>query len=1172
MPRVLKFVLLGLLLLVLFLVALGLSLPYLVNLKSVKGRVSQRLSESLQAEVSVKTLRLKIFLRPGLSAEGVRIKAPRYFLTVESLRLYPDIPALLRRRLVIRDFELLSPHLTLLLPEKGSGASWKPEEWLAKIPPLPPMELKISEGLVRVIKGPEVLWELKDLSAEVATRPEQILVEIRSRPSFAEKMRLKARLNLEATTAEGLLEASQMDLGFLSRLSVPIPLEIQRTNLSFTVAFTYEKGSLVAGFKARAPEVIFKRIPKYKLACEDLEGEFSYTPGNWEVTFKKLAFSEPRFEGEGQLLHNKEGFLLQAKIKEADFGGIRLRLGALFPEKRGLQKFLHLVRGGRFFDLEIKTRSRDFAGLFRIENLILSARVKEGVLHLKKPPLALSELSGTLTLVMGDLTFKGDGRLPKSTFSRSTVRLHLKDPEAPLLVETTFSGEARELLGVARGISAKVARALKDFTCSGPLTGWLKLSGTRQKPKVYLEVAPRGVQIVHPFWPAPISATGGRLIYQDKRCTLQGINLVGKGLRLQGLSMQLDTRRRPYTLKITELRGEVNYKILQQTLLKYSGFKDFVQKYRPEITKLRFKKVLFAGSLEPASLRERLSLELLIPEGSLYLPALERRIKLRKMPVSYQRGDLAFGPGEVFIGDAELLISGEIPSKKSLLFLRGSGRLGEGFLRWLYQKASLPEKYLLRSPLKIRDFSLTYASPELSLSVDLVTAGEANLSLEYTRKASSWKVSSGRLVHGEKVLTFTLERFPDHYLLGLKGELRPASLRALFPRPPRFEGYLKGDLHLKFYPERPLLSRFRGWLSGENFLLPVKGEPYIQRFHVKGDGRNFRFEEISLRLKDSDFKISGRVEVASKNFRIEGQVYSHRVNIPVLKEIFTASEGKGGSKGLRVTGHLGLVLEEVWLTSQRKLQDFKGDLIFLPERKMVTFSEARFCGLPLNGRYIWGKEKSLEIRTYKPSGDLATFFRCLSPSETVISGPFTLRAEIYLRGRKSLFEKGRGTLVLRSPQGTIHKFGLLAKIFGFLSPIDLFRGQVPSLEDKGFPYQKLGLEGRLKGNRFQVEKAFLEGPGLRLFASGDIYLPEGRLNLTVLVSPFKTVDTITSRIPVVGFLLTGKDRMLVSVPLKVKGPYRDPSIVPLHPEAIGEGIFGLFKRVFELPAEIVKPK
>jgi hypothetical protein len=46
---------------------------------------------------------------------------------------------------------------------------------------------------------------------------------------------------------------------------------------------------------------------------------------------------------------------------------------------------------------------------------------------------------------------------------------------------------------------------------------------------------------------------------------------------------------------------------------------------------------------------------------------------------------------------------------------------------------------------------------------------------------------------------------------------------------------------------------------------------------------------------------------------------------------------------------------------------------------------------------------------------------------------------------------------------------------------------------------------------------------------------------------------------------------LVSVPVRVVGPLRDPRVIPLSPTAIGQEVLETFKRTMTLPVEIIDP-
>ncbi|QJA05452.1 AsmA family protein [Thermosulfurimonas marina] len=1166
MKKFLKISALVLGILLLLLVALSLSLPYLVNLSAIKDRVARRLSHTLRAEVSVKTLRLKVFLRPGLSAEGVRIKAPRYLLTVKSLKLYPEILPLFHRQVLVRDFSLEAPQLKVYLSRGGKPFRW--QEFLKKIPPLPTLSARLSQGQIQVFREEVLLLDLSDLAAEVSTQPEQVLLEASARAPFLERIQLKARLNTREPGLEGRLEASHVDLSRFRWPGLTWPLPLEKTDLSLSVAYTYEEGGLVAGFLLTAPCV--KPEGLRLISCAKLEGQLTYGPANWEILLKDFDFREPLFRGEGRLAWEKGFYSLDLKAEEVDFSGLRERLLPFSEKSRGLSRFLARVKGGRFEEVDLKARARSLSACFRPENLILSARVREGALSLSRPRLEVSGARGILSLVAGDLTFKGAARLRKTRISSAAVRVHLKDRKAPLSVKARFEGEAAELLPVARSASKKVQKALAGLEAAGPLAGEVLISGTRAAPRVSLSLRPKGVLVKDPRLPFPLKASGGIFRFSGKRVSLSGLSLSGSFGEVV-TSLSYDFSVRPARIEIREARGRLKFPALQPLFLRFSSARRLLETYRLSLSEVDLEALSFKGPLSGKALRSGLILSARLASGALYLPSLDLSASFSGLPVRYQKETLGFGPGSFVLKESRLQLSGDLDLAGGGLSLRGSGTLSSALLEHFYRRYKVDPRFRLKAPLEVHRFELSRRDQGLTAAFSAVSSGGALLEGRLLRAPGLFQLQEGHLAYAGEDLHFSYEKTPEGFRTILKGRLSGKTLAALFVKNPGLSGDFQADLQLDFRTEHPLLSRFEGRLSGGPLQVPYNGWPEIEHFALRGRGRSLEVSDLKGRLGASDFKLSGQLEVAPRNFRFEARLISRHLDLSDLRK--RLKKEKSSSRGPVFVGHATFSVADLRLGPKYGLSRVEGELFYRPGRGRVVLKRGTFCDLPLRGEYLFGKAKALELSVLKSQGEFERLLTCLSPEkEALIRGSYRLRAEVRFSGTRSLFESGEGEILLVSPSGRIERFGLLAKLLGFLSPIDLFRGQVPSLEEEGFPYQGLSVKARLEGPKIHVQDAHLEGPGLRLFASGDIYLPNGRLDLTVMASPFKTVDTITSNIPLVGFLLTGKDKMLVSFPVGVRGTYRDPKFVPLDPKAIGQEIFGLFKRVFQLPAQIVTPK
>ena len=70
-----------------------------------------------------------------------------------------------------------------------------------------------------------------------------------------------------------------------------------------------------------------------------------------------------------------------------------------------------------------------------------------------------------------------------------------------------------------------------------------------------------------------------------------------------------------------------------------------------------------------------------------------------------------------------------------------------------------------------------------------------------------------------------------------------------------------------------------------------------------------------------------------------------------------------------------------------------------------------------------------------------------------------------------------------------------------------------------------------------------------------------------LMAAFSRIHALARRIPIVGAMFTH----LVGIPVSVTGDLRDPTVVPLRPEAVGQNLLNLMSATFKAPIELLDP-
>ena len=137
-----------------------------------------------------------------------------------------------------------------------------------------------------------------------------------------------------------------------------------------------------------------------------------------------------------------------------------------------------------------------------------------------------------------------------------------------------------------------------------------------------------------------------------------------------------------------------------------------------------------------------------------------------------------------------------------------------------------------------------------------------------------------------------------------------------------------------------------------------------------------------------------------------------------------------------------------------------------------------------------------------------------------------------------------------------------------LNVTEILRGKLPEFGKEGLPYDSVDVKATLEDGKLRIDEATLEGPTVKIASRGEMDPINRRIDMTLLVAPFRTIDYIVSKIPLVRYLLSST---LIAVPVRVRGNLDNPEVIPLGPDAVGSEMIGIMKRTLELPFKIISP-
>ena len=198
-----------------------------------------------------------------------------------------------------------------------------------------------------------------------------------------------------------------------------------------------------------------------------------------------------------------------------------------------------------------------------------------------------------------------------------------------------------------------------------------------------------------------------------------------------------------------------------------------------------------------------------------------------------------------------------------------------------------------------------------------------------------------------------------------------------------------------------------------------------------------------------------------------------------------------------------------------------------------------------------------------------TTLNCLLNKPGLIDGSYKLNGTLKGAGPYDAIRPGLdGKVKLRAKQGRIHRFSLLGRVLAVINLTEVVRGKIPDLLHEGLAYQRIDINASISKGVIKLEKAVIDGDSLEIAAEGSIDLNDGQTDLIVLVAPLKTVDAIVKHTPIVNTWLGGT---LISIPVRVTGPFDDPQVTPLSPTAVGSSLLNLLKNTVQLPIKLVEP-
>jgi hypothetical protein len=416
------------------------------------------------------------------------------------------------------------------------------------------------------------------------------------------------------------------------------------------------------------------------------------------------------------------------------------------------------------------------------------------------------------------------------------------------------------------------------------------------------------------------------------------------------------------------------------------------------------------------------------------------------------------------------------------------------------------------------------------------------------------------------------------------GALHKSAVDGLWPQNNLLLGSVQGDLRAHIDLAAPERTDLRGRLETRDIDLtvPSLGPVQILSASLEGRGNGFALSSTTLRWAENTANLDGNVMLRPQTLDLDLKVASDALNIDRLLQAARPESANPAANPSQGPHHAIAVLGKVNL--QAKQADF-GGYRFAPllaaiglqaDQTTVAITRADLCGIAAPGKIrISPKGLQLEFKPHAAGAVLRDTEVCLAgtPITERLEGTVDANGRISSSGmtREELIRNLNGRVDVTISDGRVYNAGaagFFTNLLSFISVNQLIRGGLPDLRKNDFRYKSLESKLSLKDGRLNIEEGVLKSNSVNIVANGDYTLSSKALDLKLLVSPLTSVDWIIERIPLVGHILQGT---LVAVPVSVKGPLTNPTVVPLSPAAVGSRLGGILERTLKTPFRILSP-
>jgi hypothetical protein len=1124
--RMVRVSLAGLAFFLVVLAAAALLAPRLVDLRHLRDEITAQLSRQTGAIVSCNTLRLSLLPLPSVVLHRVNVSIPGKFdANIASVSVSPQLLPLLRGKLQLGRVHIESPEVTVQRLSAGPAGTTSLAGLAAAVEsafgdvslvvssPAAGATVAVHAGTLTVPVGESGMLQLRGIDAQVRLPPARLSIDLQCTSNIWERLSLRASMDPSSTDLRGEMQLTRLRPQLIATQFMPpgVRLGDSEGNLALVLNTGSRLQRLHAAIDGSIPTLtVVRGHDQVVLRSQRLEATCEIEGEALHATLAQLRLDSPHMQLSGSLSVAPRNATLELRGTDVDVDSVRQAAMLAAGDVPIVRSIFNVLHGGTAPLITVRSEAPSLAALGGDQALRIQGRLVDGRVHVPGVDLDLEKVTGDATVAAGVLVGEQvSAQLAKSQATEGRLRVGLSGDTPELYVNTQVRADAADL-------AVQLKRLIRDAAfqnafervsdVSGRVSGTLSLDGTTSDFAARAEASAFAVSGRVEGLEAPLQIEGGSFVYDTRGIEARDVTLVTGRSRLSEIAL----RALPSPIRSFEATAGASQIALDEVYpwLRASG-------------------LLPQSPWDPAALNGTLSLEFLRLAGS--------------PDVRGWQVELIGSAQKLAIESAQLSkrLALQYPVSLSDLHVRYDGKWGTSFAARVVAPNNLTGAVDLvwsRERLEIKHLSVRDSQSDASLALALTPH---DLSLMF----------KGRLTKA------TLDRLIENELLG---------------------GSMRGDISVRLRPDQPARAFVTGRLEAQDAHVPLPDgrSLTIEDLALDGSGHTLSGNAVIDMTEGTHLQVQGHVQLASQAIIADLDVAAGRVDWSAIAPWISPADGAAGpatagswTQSLRGKMHV---------TAQ---QFSYGDFTWKPVRAVVAFApnaltvmvkNATICGVTTPGT-ITAAPQGLTL-AFKPAAqnqELQTLQSCTGGKDKLATGRYSLSADVTGGGTAAEISRSlQGPVQFHATNGRLYGMGFTARALSILSAATGAVWAIPDITKEGLPYDDITIKGDLKGATLVLREATLNGPVVRWAAEGTVDFSARNLDLTLLVAPLASVDTVVSRIPILGSVLGGS---LVSVPVKVSGDFASPSVTPLSPSAVGKHLLNVMTRTLRLPLKLIEP-